>query len=525
MPLEFDLTRAAKAGVRWGDRTPLAVSLQENTILIDGRLEITFRRTVKVPDNDQTSHLPPDLGEMELVNVNKFASTLPDAMAAKGGLLMSMHDNEATWIKFGIKDRPDPMPFPSQRRYAIKVLIGGVNAISGEPEVENTATSLRRSNLLASGGSVQDYLVVPDQPWIDGIAIGCGKVRQFVAKPLGQGYTVEGQVTGREDVGGLQFEVIRTKGPEPKIIDPGCIRVKQATSDTLYMFNIGWEWPVHILKTVIGDEFGYPAIDQRLTMGGYNGQLLGDFQTLRDCGLNNMDILTWRPWLRGGGSSPPYPWEQELGIAAGGKIHQVIVKDYIEPKFWDKEDVLSFNVQILNAKDYARVTGPSKPGPPLPVDPSTYAGMSGCFYEYPESETNVHGDFGGVKSVAQITGKPDKRVGLVARLLEKRRKKEPANSTIVSLQQSDSPSYSGPGASSSRPYSSEPARPIVSGSRPTSSFENAEKKPRMLEEYLAANPVASQNTSILCQCRTGKVFRTKDEVEASARRRKYASFD
>lgn len=34
-------------------------------------------------------------------------------------------------------------------------------------------------------------MVSPEQPWLDGIADGDGTVRQFVAMPLGSGYSVE----------------------------------------------------------------------------------------------------------------------------------------------------------------------------------------------------------------------------------------------------------------------------------------------------------------------------------------------
>ncbi|THC94159.1 hypothetical protein EYZ11_006367 [Aspergillus tanneri] len=54
----------------------------------------------------------------------------------------------------------------------------------------------------------QDYVVVPEQQWLDGIAVGPGIVRQFVSMPLGAGYTVEGQVTGKEKFGSIQIEVI-----------------------------------------------------------------------------------------------------------------------------------------------------------------------------------------------------------------------------------------------------------------------------------------------------------------------------
>ena len=54
----------------------------------------------------------------------------------------------------------------------------------------------------------QNYVVLPDQPWLDGINAGDGFIRQFVAVPLGSGATVEGQVTGQETHGGVQLRAV-----------------------------------------------------------------------------------------------------------------------------------------------------------------------------------------------------------------------------------------------------------------------------------------------------------------------------
>jgi hypothetical protein len=105
-------------------------------------------------------------------------------------------EREAMWIQFH-----------SRLPYAIKIYVGGVNAVSGEPAVETAATRLRRANLLRQNKSIQDYLVVPSQLWLDGVATNDGKVRQFVAMPAGSGYSVEAQVTGEEVTGGIQFEI------------------------------------------------------------------------------------------------------------------------------------------------------------------------------------------------------------------------------------------------------------------------------------------------------------------------------
>jgi hypothetical protein len=53
----------------------------------------------------------------------------------------------------------------------------------------------------------QNYLVVPGQPWLDGYCVEKGIIRQFVAMPLGEGYSVEEQLTGEAEFGGIQIEV------------------------------------------------------------------------------------------------------------------------------------------------------------------------------------------------------------------------------------------------------------------------------------------------------------------------------
>lgn len=97
--------------------------------------------------------------------------------------------------------------FNSHKPYAIKIFVGGVNIVSGEPGIETAAAYMRRRTLLSQNKSIQDYLVMPNQPWIDRIAASAGKVRQFVPMPVGTGYSVEAQMSGEEVNGGIQFEV------------------------------------------------------------------------------------------------------------------------------------------------------------------------------------------------------------------------------------------------------------------------------------------------------------------------------
>ena len=108
-------------------------------------------------------------------------------MANKAGVFFPIYTCEVMWISFR-------SPFNS--KYAIQAFVGGVNVVSGRVWNEPMPTNAK-----------QDYVVVPPQKHLDGIAVGQDKVGQFVAMPIGSGYSVKKQVTGKEDVGGLQLEI------------------------------------------------------------------------------------------------------------------------------------------------------------------------------------------------------------------------------------------------------------------------------------------------------------------------------
>lgn len=172
--------------------------------MIDDQLEITFHRTLRMPDDVKTHPLPASRGTFPLYNVDAFSSRLPENISQRGGLFFPMWQREALWFNFQNNSKTT--------RYAIRVNIGHINAISGLDIFE--------------AAEKQDYIVVPGQKWLDGIAVSPGVVRQFVAMPrksntflnvnlpankliaVGSGYTVEGQVSGKETFGGIQIEVI-----------------------------------------------------------------------------------------------------------------------------------------------------------------------------------------------------------------------------------------------------------------------------------------------------------------------------
>ena len=146
------------------------------------RCVIEFQRTLRIPDDGKDYPLPPGLGCFPLRHVDDYAARLPDAWRRRGGVMAPMHQAEALWIDFR-----------SSYPFALKVATGKVCAITGDSWV----------NHLNSGP--QDYVVLPDQPWLDGYCVEKGIIRQFVAMPLGEGYTVEEQLTGAAEHGGVQI--------------------------------------------------------------------------------------------------------------------------------------------------------------------------------------------------------------------------------------------------------------------------------------------------------------------------------
>jgi hypothetical protein len=172
---------------------------------------IAFQRTLRVPDDGKDYPLPPGLGLFPIVPVNAYADRVPPEWRERGGVFIPMHQREALWISF-IGSNDDA---PS----AVKVGIGKVNAVTGDPWDERLHAAMQ--------GKTQDYLVVPDQPWLDGINVGDGRIRQFVAVPLGSDYTVEAQVTGEETWGGIQLLVVPgryRREPTPQMSSNGTRR-------------------------------------------------------------------------------------------------------------------------------------------------------------------------------------------------------------------------------------------------------------------------------------------------------------
>ena len=138
----------------------------------EARCAIELQRTLRIPDDDRDYPLPPGLGGFPVRHLDDYAQRVPAAWQRRGGVIAPLHQAEALWINF-------EAGYPC----AVKVATGKICAITGDRWVTPLNTD------------PQDYVVLPDQPWLDGYCVETGVIRQFVAMPLGRGYTVEEQLT------------------------------------------------------------------------------------------------------------------------------------------------------------------------------------------------------------------------------------------------------------------------------------------------------------------------------------------
>lgn len=288
-----------------------------------GDLEIVFMRTLRIPDDGSVYRLPPGLGRFPIRRVDDHRDRVPEGWRAHGGVFIPMYQREAMWIRLGA-----PTP------HAVKVAAGRVNAVSGNP--------WRDGLYEGPDADVPEYLVVPEQPWLDGFNAGDGRIRQFVAMPMGEGYTVEGQLSGEEIHGGIQIEAFAAR--------PGAIRRE-------------WDIRLHAAPP----------------------HVVGCRTVLADAPM------------------APAPVQAEMGLGAGGRMTQKIHPDPHGLEVWDPERRGRVFVHIVNSATWREITG--EPAPPTPISAADYAAHGLPWFDlYDEGAATAGASeaLDGVKSVAEL---------------------------------------------------------------------------------------------------------------------------
>ena len=297
----------------------------------DAHCTIEFQRTLRIPDDNRVHGLPPGLGTFPLFHVDDYASKLPAHWAGHGGVFLPMYQAEAMWIRFS-----------SRYPFAVKIATGKINAVSGEawtPQLQSTAHlgANDRSGYMQSISSLQqtstkgaqDYVTIPDQPWLDGFNVGNGQIRQFVAMPLGDGYTVEEQITGEAIHGGLQLIVYPL---DPRYYTP----------------------PRAVTRGFLGGlSNGYPG-DMMIASASYA------------CS-NSLSLNASAE-------------SAQMGLAPGGLMKQEVFADRHGISKWDQSHSAKCFVHLLNSQQFEQVTGRRPPTEAPTAANYTRAGLP--WYDY-----------------------------------------------------------------------------------------------------------------------------------------------
>lgn len=265
-------------------------------------LKIGLQRTLRLPDDNQAYPLPPSLGQFPLKHVDDYASKLPAAWSEHGGAFFPMWQSEALWLNFTSNGYP----------FAVKIAAGKVNAVDGEDWTNELRTH-------RAGDVPQDYVVTPVQRWLDGFNVGQGRIRQFVAMPLGQGYTAEEQVTGKAEHGGIQIIVYPMK--------------KEAFD--------AWQ--------AQQDAERRPRSRLVASSASFGG-------VLRSMNAKGLSASSESMELCASASAAP-----DMGLAAGGLMTQEIYRDTFGIDVWDTTRGERCFVHITNSEGYQAITGEQPP--------------------------------------------------------------------------------------------------------------------------------------------------------------------
>lgn len=362
MPVESDL------GLCISRSNSSRVDNSFDEIIVGRHTKVSFNRTLRIPEDGKTYPLPAGMGRLPIHRVEDYADKVPESWLKEGGYFIPLYQSEALFLEF-----KGPNWHPS----IAKVCVGKINAISGETYSEKLSSHK------------QDYVVIPDQRWLDGINSGNGAVRQFVAMPLGKGYTIEAQISDEEIHGGFQLLIFDAVDGQFQDRDPAIDvlieKIKKARCQALFDDHFLSYQEKSLYSTIFGKPVATRPEPVRPTQNS------GDYRVLFQF---------------------PESDDSSMGIAAGGSIEQIIIADSYGVATWDENRRRALTIHLVNSLSYKEITGNDPPSSPITKDQYEYRGIP-WFSHYDEKTPRVAASslFRRILGVSEIANRRGEAVG------------------------------------------------------------------------------------------------------------------
>ena len=369
---------------------------------------ISFQRTLRVPEDGREYPLPANMGTLPIYRIEDFADKVPLHWLEDGGFFIPLYQREALFIAFkGAYWRPT----------AAKVAVGRINAVTGKPYDEQIRPH------------EQDYVIIPDQQWLDGINTGKDLVSQFVAMPLGEGYTIEEQTTDEARHGGFQIVVFEPHPDRFPLENPTETeeRRRKAAQNRILKKQKYFISNLDPLLKPIAECFHSGADNPFAISADMQILLLRHIRELMISKLGPEGATGWEDdeiedfpsrvtqydedtqdqgrWDDGILRSAPAPRRKqvEMGISRGGSIKQQILRDHYGVQSWNEAAKRMLNIRIVNSELFQEITGKSPPESPITAQAYLAQGIP-WFEQYDETAESVSpaNKFTAVKSVAAI---------------------------------------------------------------------------------------------------------------------------
>ncbi|MEV7061831.1 hypothetical protein AB0N97_03395 [Streptomyces collinus] len=332
--------------------TETSVRIDGNTLRLPGGVAVRFIRTLRLPETG-THPLPPGLGEFPVRRVADYGDRVPEAWRARGGVMLPVYLREAMWLSFAGTSEPA----------ALQVGVGKVCAVSGRPW----------SGRLARGP--QNYVVLPRQPWLDGINSGTGTVRQFVAVPLGLGATVEGQVTGEEVWGGVQLQSFALNDGE--LARWRAEERERAERQRSMQPPSGYGAAMPMAAPPVSAGFGAPMPMAAPPAPG----------------------SVPAPAAGAAPASAPRA-AAAMGLGVGGSLRQEVYQDDRPLTDWSERPAGRVFVHLVTPPEWRRITGEA--APPSPVDRAAYTRAGLPWFDYYDEDAQDVAPTGALQSVKPV---------------------------------------------------------------------------------------------------------------------------